>query len=98
MPEYEGKVNAPKFPEGMKWLNTERPLAIRQLRGKVVLLDFWTFCCINCMHVIPDLKKLEHKYPNELVVNGVPSAKFAAERGTETFGRRSSVTRLSIRW
>lgn len=94
MPEYEGKVNAPEFPEGIEWLNTDRPLAIRQLRGKVVLLDFWTFCCINCMHVIPDLKKLEHKYPNELVVIGVHSAKFAAERGTENI--RQAILRYEI--
>ena len=73
MPEYEGKVNAPDFPEGMQWLNTEKPISLRDLRGKVVLLDFWTYCCINCMHVIPDLKKLEKKYATELVVRGVHS-------------------------
>ncbi|HXU37650.1 MAG TPA: thioredoxin-like domain-containing protein [Blastocatellia bacterium] len=94
MPEYEGKVNAPEFPEGMEWLNTDRPMAIRQLRGKVVLLDFWTFCCINCMHVIPELRKLERKYPNELVVIGVHSAKFAAERGTENI--RQAILRYEI--
>src|SRR6267142_2334424 len=87
MPEYEGKVNAPEFPEGMEWLNTDRPLSIRQLKGKVVLLDFWTYCCINCMHIIPDLKKLERKYPNELVVIGVHSAKFTAEKDTENIRR-----------
>lgn len=94
MPEYEGKANAPEFPEGMEWLNTERPLSIRQLKGKVVLLDFWTFCCINCMHIIPDLKKLEHKYANELVVIGVHSAKFPAERGTENI--RQAILRYEI--
>jgi len=94
MPEYEGKVNAPEFPEGMQWLNTERPLSIRQLRGKVVLLDFWTYCCINCIHIIPDLKKLEHKYPNELVVIGVHSAKFTAEKGTENI--RQAILRYEI--
>jgi len=94
MPEYEGKVNAPEFPDGMEWLNTERPLSIRQLKGKLVLLDFWTYCCINCMHIIPDLKKLEHKYANELVVIGVHSAKFPAERGTENI--REAVLRYEI--
>lgn len=94
MPEYEGKVNAPEFPEGMEWLNTERPLSIRQLKGKLVLLDFWTFCCINCIHIIPDLKKLEHKYANELVVIGVHSAKFPAERGTENI--RQAILRYEI--
>jgi thiol-disulfide isomerase/thioredoxin len=94
MPEYEGKVNAPEFPEGMEWLNTDRPLSIRQLRGKIVLLDFWTYCCINCMHIIPDLKKLEHKYANELVVIGVHSAKFTAERGTDNI--RQAILRYEI--
>jgi thiol-disulfide isomerase/thioredoxin len=94
MPEYEGKVNAPDFPEGMEWLNTDRPISLRELRGKIVLLDFWTYCCINCMHVIPDLKKLEHKYPNELVVIGVHSAKFTNERDTDNI--RQAILRYEI--
>src|SRR6185436_1030734 len=94
MPEYEGKVNAPDFPEGMEWLNTDRPISLRELRGKVVLLDFWTYCCINCMHVIPDLKKLERKYPNELVVIGVHSAKFTNERDTDNI--RQAILRYEI--
>lgn len=73
-------VRAPEFPKGLDWFNTPKPLTLADLKGKVVLLDFWTFCCINCMHVIPDLKKLEAKYPNELVVVGVHSAKFDNEK------------------
>jgi len=57
------------------------------LKGKVVLLDFWTYGCINCMHIIPDLKRLEKKYPNELVVIGVHSAKFENEKDTENIRR-----------
>src|SRR5262244_1521292 len=94
MPEYEGKVNAPEFPDGLEWLNTERPLSIRQLRGKIVLLDFWTYCCINCMHIIPDLKKLEAKYPTQLVVIGVHSAKFPNERESDNI--RQAVLRYEI--
>jgi thiol-disulfide isomerase/thioredoxin len=94
MPEYEGKVNAPDFPAGMEWLNTDRPISLRELRGKVVVLDFWTYCCINCMHIIPDLKKLERKYANELVVIGVHSAKFAGER--ETGNIRQAILRYEI--
>ncbi|MCI0486707.1 MAG: redoxin domain-containing protein [Blastocatellia bacterium] len=94
MPEYEGKVNAPEFPEGMEWLNTDRPLSLRELRGKIVLLDFWTYCCINCMHIIPDLKKLEHKYQSELVVIGVHSAKFTSERDTDNI--RQAILRYEI--
>jgi len=55
-------------------------LSLADLRGKFVLLDFWTYGCINCMHIIPDLKRLEAAYPHELVVIGVHSAKFANER------------------
>ena len=80
---FEGNVYAPDFPSGLEWLNTEKPLSLRDLRGKIVLLDFWTYCCINCMHIIPDLKKLEAKYANQLVVIGVHSAKFQNEKGTE---------------
>ncbi|HET6319139.1 MAG TPA: hypothetical protein VFG86_22015, partial [Chloroflexota bacterium] len=41
---FAGKVNAPEFPEGLAWINTSRPLTLRELRGKLVVLDFWTFC------------------------------------------------------
>ena len=41
--QYAGKVNAPDFPEGTEWLNTDRPLKLADLRGKLLLLDFWTF-------------------------------------------------------
>ncbi len=44
MQTYVGKVNAPEFPVGLDWLNTDRPLTMRELRGKIVLLEFWTFC------------------------------------------------------
>jgi len=72
---------APEFPAESEWLNVGGPLRNRDLRGKFVLLDFWTYCCINCMHVLPELKKLERAYPNELVVIGIHSAKFEAEKG-----------------
>src|SRR5438034_6929902 len=80
---YEGTRPAPEFPAGLDWLNTDRPVTLAGLKGKVVLLDFWTYCCINCMHVIPDLKRLEAKYPKELVVIGVHSAKFENEKQTD---------------
>ncbi len=92
--DISGKTPAPGFEGGVSWLNVERPLSIEDLRGKVVLLDFWTFCCINCMHVIPDLKKLEAKYPEELAVIGVHSAKFKNEKETENI--RSAVLRYEI--
>src|SRR5207248_1308810 len=66
---------APELEGGAGWLNTAAPIRLKDLRGKFVVLDFWTYCCINCIHTLPDLKKLEQKYPNQLVVIGVHSAK-----------------------
>jgi len=71
------------FPDGLKWINTAGPIELSDLRGRFVLLDFWTYCCINCMHVLPELKKLEHAYPKELVVIGVHSAKFENEKDSQ---------------
>lgn len=81
------RVRAPEFPENVDWLNVMRPLTLSDLRGKVVLLDFWTYGCVNCMHVIPDLKRLEAKYPDVLVVIGVHTAKFEHEGETENIRR-----------
>ena len=89
------QMTAPEFPEGLQWLNTDRPLWLRDLRGKVVLLDFWTYCCINCMHIIPDLKRLESEYPDELVVIGIHSAKFTEEKETDNI--RQAILRYEIR-
>jgi thiol-disulfide isomerase/thioredoxin len=81
------RIRAPELSGGRGWLNTDKPLSLAALKGKVVLLDFWTYGCINCMHIIPDLKRLEKKYPNELVVIGVHSAKFENEKDTENIRR-----------
>lgn len=83
----EERVRAPELEGGRGWLNTDAPLSLAALRGKVVLLDFWTYGCVNCMHVIPDLKRLEEKYSKQLVVVGVHSAKFENEKETENIRR-----------
>ncbi len=80
-------MRAPEITGGRGWLNTEKPLSLAALKGKVVLLDFWTYGCINCIHIIPDLKKLEEKYSKQLVVIGVHSAKFQNEKDTENIRR-----------
>ena len=80
---FAGTKPAPEFPAGLDWLNTDRALTLAQLRGKLVILDFWTYGCINCMHVIPELRRLEEEYPNELVIIGVHCAKFANETDTD---------------
>ncbi|MCG8587141.1 MAG: redoxin domain-containing protein, partial [Pirellulales bacterium] len=86
---------APKLDGGIAWLNSAGPIDLQDLRGKFVLLDFWTYCCINCIQVLPELKKLEEKYPNELVVIGVHSAKFDTEKNTENI--REAILRYEIK-
>ncbi|MBD2103534.1 thioredoxin-like domain-containing protein [Leptolyngbya sp. FACHB-261] len=88
------RVRAPELPRNQPWLNTEQPLSLSQLRGRVVLLDFWTYCCINCLHVLPDLKFLEQKYRDALTVIGVHSAKFQNEQEIENI--RASILRYDI--
>lgn len=74
------RVRAPEF-RARGWLNTGgRDLTLADVRGKIVLLDFWTFCCINCLHVLDELRPLEEKYGDVLVVIGVHSPKFEHER------------------
>lgn len=75
------RVGAPRFPREFAWVNTDRPLRLdEELKGSVVVLDFWTYCCINCMHILPDLAYIEHKYAGRpVVVIGVHSAKFDNE-------------------
>ncbi len=79
---------------GVAWINTGTPIHLGDLKGKIVLLDFWTYCCINCHHVLPDLEKLERKYGNELVVIGVHTAKFDAEKKTENIRQKVAEYRI----
>src|SRR3954453_9303091 len=73
------RVRAPEL-RGRGWLNTGgRSISLADLRGRFVLLDFWAFCCINCLHVLEELRPLEQKYDGELVVIGVHSPKFVHE-------------------
>ncbi|RAX50271.1 hypothetical protein DQ353_04745 [Arthrobacter sp. AQ5-05] len=65
---------------GRNWLNTGgKQLALEDFRGKILILDFWTFCCINCLHVLDELRPLEAKYSDVLVTVGVHSPKFEYE-------------------
>src|SRR6478609_7197791 len=73
------RVRAPEL-AGRGWLNTGgADLSLADLRGRVVVLDFWTFCCVNCLHVLDELRPLEEKYADSLVLIGVHSAKFEHE-------------------
>ena len=78
------RIHAPELAGATAWLNVERPPSLRDLRGQLVILDFWTYCCINCLHVLPVLRDLEERHRDDpLVVIGVHSAKFDAEKDAE---------------
>ncbi len=80
---FVGQVPAPEFPPTLDWLNVENPLTMDGLRGKIVIFDFWTYGCINCIHMIPVLAQVEEEFAEEVVVIGVHSAKFENEGQTE---------------
>ncbi|MEV0867807.1 NHL domain-containing thioredoxin family protein [Brachybacterium paraconglomeratum] len=80
---------------GRGWLNTGgAELDLETLRGKIVLLDFWTFCCVNCLHVLDELRPLEEKWADELVVIGVHSPKFEFEKDPEAL--RANIERYEV--
>jgi thiol-disulfide isomerase/thioredoxin len=86
-----GRVRAPELRGAGGWINTDHPLTLRDLRGRVVVLDFWTFCCINCLRVVEELRPLEERFGDRLVVIGIHSPKFPHETD------HASVTRAVAR-
>ncbi len=82
-----GPVRAPELDGATAWFNVEAPLTLADLQGKVVLLDFWTYGCINCLHQLPGLRRLQEAYAEELVVVGVHAPKFTNERETDNLRR-----------
>lgn len=90
------QVQAPEFAGISTWLNSE-PLSMQQLRGKVVLVDFWTFDCINCINTLPFVKSWHDKYKDQgLVVVGVHTPEYAHERSTDNV--KSAMKRFDIRY
>ncbi|MGK4582277.1 NHL domain-containing thioredoxin family protein [Kitasatospora sp. HPMI-4] len=74
------RVRAPELAGKGGWLNTGgKELTLGDLRGKIVILDFWTFCCINCLHVLDELRELEERHRDTVVIVGVHSPKFVHE-------------------
>ncbi|MBT2384843.1 NHL domain-containing thioredoxin family protein [Streptomyces sp. ISL-11] len=74
------RVRAPELVGKGGWLNTGgKELTLADLRGKCVVVDFWTFCCVNCLHVLDELRELEEKHRDTVVIIGVHSPKFVHE-------------------
>ncbi len=90
------KIKAPELTAAREWLNVDKPLSLSNLRGKVVVLDFWTLCCINCIQTFPELSILEEKYKDDPVVFiGIHSPKFIYEREQEAV--RYNILKYDIR-
>lgn len=74
------KIRAPEFADGLTWLQS-RPLQLRSLRGKVILVDFWTYSCVNCVRTMPHLARWHERYGDKgLVIIGVHTPEFAFEK------------------
>lgn len=86
---------ASDFPRGLTWFNVARPLTLGELRGRAVLLDFFTPGCINCIHMLPDEKKLEQHFGTRLAVIGIDSPKFDASKTKD--GLLSFIERYDLR-
>ena len=91
---WAGKEPAPPIPTGVTWFNVDQPLTLAALKGKAVLLDFWTLGCINCQHIIPDLKRLEAEFGDALVIIGVHSGKYSTEHDDDSI--REAVRRFGL--
>ncbi|NWV39695.1 NHLC2 protein, partial [Grantiella picta] len=97
MDSRERDLTVPELGGDLQWLNTEGPISLhKDLCGKVVVLDFFTYCCINCLHLLPDLHALEHQFSDKdgLVIVGVHSAKFPNEKVLDNI--KSAVLRYNI--
>ena len=91
-----GAQRAPELGGIVGWINSD-PTSLRRLRGRVVLVDFWTYSCVNCLRTLPHLKKWDRAYRDDgLTIVGVHSPEFAFEREPDNV--RSAVRKLGIRY
>lgn len=82
---FNSNMQAPELTGITAWLNPDKPFTLKSLRGKVVLIDFWTNQCINCIHTLPYITKWYDKYKDQgFVVVGVHTPELAYERTTES--------------
>lgn len=66
--------------ENSQWFNVSRPLEASDLKDRIVLLDFWTYACVNCIQALPEIKKLEKEFGSKITIIGVHSGKFDNEK------------------
>lgn len=88
------RVRAPELIGAGGWIGTTGPLSLAALSGKIVVLDFWTSCCVNCVRVIDELRPIETRFADEVVVVGIHSPKFPREHDHRAV--EQAVARLGI--
>src|SRR5579885_2592983 len=71
------------FPDDLEWVNARQPCRLAALRGRVVLIWFWSYDCINCLNMLSGLRQLENKYHDGLVVLGVHTPKYPMQHSSE---------------
>lgn len=87
--------HVPDIPDRLHWFNVDSPVRLSEQKGRVILLNFDTYCSLHCLHVVADLNYLANKYPNELVVIGIHGPRFPAEKSAEHL--RNAINRNHIR-
>jgi thiol-disulfide isomerase/thioredoxin len=88
---------APNFTDTQRWFNTPggRPLSLDELRGHVVLIDFWTYTCINCLRTLPELRALDARYRQDgLTIVGVHTPEFEFEKNAGNVSEAIAVNHL----
>ncbi|MFM0058886.1 thioredoxin family protein [Paraburkholderia phytofirmans] len=94
VPAHGTNAAAPDFTGISQWLNSD-PLTLQQLRGKVVLVDFWTYTCGNCINTLPYVKSWNQKYKDQgLTVIGVHTPEYPFERDTDNV--KTAIKRFGI--
>lgn len=97
LPGASGAAPAPEFAGGGPWFNTDAPLTLAGLRGKVVAVEMWTGGCINCLNTLPYVKQWDARYRSKgLVIVGVHSPEFAHEHSVEYV--KHAIARQGIRY
>jgi thiol-disulfide isomerase/thioredoxin len=89
------ETSLPDFNQpGLTWFNVKKPLSISEVFGRMLIMDFWTFSCVNCLHILPNLRRIERAFEDDVVILGIHSPNFPYERNTENVAK--AVARYQI--
>ena len=87
-------ADMPDFPRDIEWVNRREPCSLQDLRGRVALLWFWSYDCINCINMLAGLRQLENKYQGRLTVVGMHTPKYPAQQANEAVLKAANRNRV----